>query len=202
MKSWVAAPVSLLLSLLGAPAGATEATVHVEAKGHVRLEQRAAGAPWEKACDAPCDELLDDGAEYRFVDESGPRVPFRFRAPPSGQEGEVVTLRHEPRTATGPVLVVAGGVSSAFGAIGLAFVVLAANQAANRDPSYYREHDPGASGLAVAFAGGASLFVLVLGASMLIGGVVTNANDDGVTQRERPSRRAQRPSLFPLGFTF
>lgn len=207
MKSWVAAPIFGLLSFVGVSAGATEAMVHVEAKTWVRLESRAnGGALWETACEAPCDRTLDDRAEYRFVDDSGPRASFRFRA----REQETITLRHEPRTATAPMLIGVGAAITGVGVAGLVLDIVAANRQAAReaDPQWSKEHDPGyASGLGYFIYGALSVVVILAGGSMLVAGIATSAYDDGMTQRRQHADDRRRPpppklSAFPLGFTF
>lgn len=202
MKHWVAAPVLALLSSFAAPAAAEEALVHVEARTPVRLESRVKeGAPWETACKAPCDQPLDDGVEYRFVDDGGPRAPFRFHA---GTEASV-TLRHEPRTATAPALIGVGGIVTAVGVVALAGTVIAANDRAAReaDPVWSRSHDPGMSSIVYLAYGVLSVVLILGGGSMVVAGVATNAYDDGMTQR-RPRTDARRSTIsaFPLGFTF
>lgn len=187
-------------SLLVAPALAAGAIVHVEAKTPVRLERQVQGR-WETACEAPCDRPLDDSAEVRFVDETGPRAPFRIR---TGGEA-TITLHHEPRTATGPALVAVGGCVTAIGVAGLGATIVTANQQAGReaDPVWSRSHDPGASGLASLVYGVVSVVVILGGGAMLVAGIATNAYDDGVGQRRATSRPPKRQLLAaPLGFTF
>jgi hypothetical protein len=63
------------------PPSSTETLVrvHVDADGAVSLERRsAANAPWEHACDAPCDQMLPAADQYRFgaTPESPESKPF------------------------------------------------------------------------------------------------------------------------------
>jgi hypothetical protein len=77
-----------------APAAGT-VRVHIDAPEGIPLERRsAANAPWEHACNAPCDEPQPVSYEYRFgaTTTSPESQPFALDA----RKGDALTIKAEP----------------------------------------------------------------------------------------------------------
>lgn len=72
--------------------------VHIDAPVDVPLERRsAANAPWEHACNAPCDEPQPVSYEYRFGATSGSPESQPFML--DSRKGDSITIKAEPADA-------------------------------------------------------------------------------------------------------
>jgi hypothetical protein len=78
-----------------APSTSTKVKVHIDGPVDVPLERRsAANAPWEHACNAPCDEAQPADYEYRFgmTNDSPESEPFKLVT----TKGDSITIKAEP----------------------------------------------------------------------------------------------------------
>jgi len=86
--------------------------VHIQTKELVTLEHRSGpGAPWQTACDTPCDTRLPAGDQYRVIGVGiNDSDPFALTSP----KGDVVSVHVAPgfkkRAKIGEALTIGGGV--------------------------------------------------------------------------------------------
>ncbi len=174
--------------------------VHVDADGKVALEKRsAANAPWELACDAPCDAQLPVTWEYRFAasGESPESKPFKLASKDGDKEITIKAQLADKKKKDRGLYVLIGSAAVAVSGI-VVFIAgihpshTFAADGTTRDVNY-NVATVGSLMIAGGVAGG------IVGGSWYLGNSATQAGG-AVKDIDAPSKKGAVPG--PTGFAF
>lgn len=164
--------------------------VHIQTKELVTLEHRSGpGAPWQAACDTPCDARLPAGDQYRVIGAGlNDSEPFALTSP----KGDVVTVHVAPgfkkRAKIGEALTIGGGVVLV-GAVVIGLVAADPGKTFNADGSTNNYNwDVIAVGTGIALAG---LTTAIFGGSWWYNNATTRVAGD--VQGDQPAHGGLEP---------